>query len=203
MKWYKAYDVIDCGGMIRRSSWEEGTYIRMVDNLDNDDDLYLINERQEYIELTEEELRATDWVEYSPFVRPDEDLSDKEYARVVKERCRAKLNYQRRILISRLQSLAERQKAIPVWEMGMDAKYYIVYSYQNGQYRIETTYKEYYPNVVYFSTKEACQLAIRIYRPMLDTMRMLDGQFNLLCTQEYDRETLVKIDKTLNRVKIL
>lgn len=203
MKWYKAYEVVECGGMIRRSSWEEGTYIRMVDNLDNDDDLYLINERQEYIELTEEELRATDWVEYNPFVRSDEDLSDKEYARVVKERCRAKLNYLRRILISRLQSLAERQKALPVWEMGTDAKYYIVYSYQNGQYRIETTYKEYYPNIVYFSTKEACQLAIRVYQPMLDTMRMLDGQFNLLCTQQYDRETLVKIDKTLNRVKIL
>lgn len=203
MKWYEAFYIIDCGGMVRRHHWEEGTYICMAESLNNDDDQYLINEKQEYIELTEEELWATDWVEYDPYVRSDEELNDKEYLNLVKERCRAKLNYQQRILKNHLQMFAEKQKALPVWELGAQQKHFIVYSYLNGQYRVETTCKEYYPNIVYFSNKQVCEAAIRTYRPMLDIARMLDCQFNLLCTQDYDRETLVKINKMISRVKIL
>lgn len=203
MRWYQIFDILDCGGMIRRTAWEDGKYIRMVDDLDNDDPLYLINEEQEYIELTEEDLRATDWEEHVPVVPSDDSLSDKEFLHVVRERCRAKLNHQQRALRNRLQLFAERQNAVPNWEIGNDLKYFIVYSFSNQKYRIETTCKEYYPHVVYFSSKETCAVAIRAYKPMLDTTRMLDCQFNLLCTQNYDRKTLKIIDKAINSVKIL
>lgn len=203
MKWYEAYYIIECGGMVRRKGWEEGVFIRMVDDLDNDDDLYLIDEKQEYIEITEEELRATDWVEYDPYARSDEELNDREYLNAVRERCRAKMNYQQRVLRNRLQSVAENHGAVPVFEESMDVKYFITYSYLGNQYRIETTCKEYYPNVVYFSTKESCEEALREYRHMLDTARMLDRQFSLLCVHSYSREELIEINKKINRVKIL
>lgn len=203
MKWYEAYYIIECGGMVRRKGWEEGVFIRMVDDLDNDDDLYLINEKQEYIEVTEEELRATDWVEYDPYARSDEDLKDHEYLRVVRARCEAKMSYQQRILRNRLQSIAEKHGAIPIFEESEDVKYFITYSYYHKKYYVDTTYKEYHPSVVYFSTKESCEEALKVCQHMMDTARMLDRQFASLYSHSYSREELVEINNKINRVKIL
>lgn len=194
MRWYQIYDILDCGGMVRRKGWGSEKYIRTADSQDIGNPLYLIDENEQYIELTEEELRATDWEEYTPVAPSDDALSDEQYAYVVRERCRAKMNHKQRTLRNRLQLLAERNRSVPNWEIKSGQKYFIVYSELCNGYRVEAAYSEYSPHEVYFATKEACATAIRAYKPLLDTARMLNHQFNLLCTQEYDRETLKAIN---------
>lgn len=200
MRWYQIYDILDCGGMVRRKGWGSEKYIRTADGQDIGNPLYLIDENEQYIELTEEELRATDWEEYAPVTPSDDSLSDEQYTHVVKERCRAKMNYKQRVLRNRLQLMAERHLCIPNWEIDNGQKYFIVYSDLHNGYRVEITYKDYSPHEVYFSSKESCATAIRAYRPLLDATRMLSHQFNLLCTQNYDRETLKIINHAIASV---
>lgn len=198
MKWFEAYDIISSGGMVKREGWEMGTYIMLTEDLDNDEESCLINEKDEFVTVEMTDLQADDWIEYDPHYRPFEEYTDKEFHTYVKETCRAKMEYQGKLLASRLRFMAERNDCLPVWEMDKGLKYFIVFS--NHQYRIESTYKEYYPNTVYFTNKEVCQVALNTYRYSFDLVRKLDWQYNLLLVMDYTREELNQIHRMLETV---
>ena len=69
MKWFEAYDIISSGGMVKREGWEMGTYIMLTEDLDNDEESCLINEKDEFITVELADLQADDWIEYDPQVR--------------------------------------------------------------------------------------------------------------------------------------
>ena len=178
MKWYSAYEVLQSDGLVRLPEWEEGEYIYMASEPTEDGILYLMNQDDTYIELTDEELLTR-----------------------VKAKCEAKLNYQSRLLMNRLRFFAERQNSLPVWETDENLKYYIVWSGITNKYYIESTYKDYYNGLIHFNSRTACQTAIATYKPMLDMVRKLDFQYNQLCSLEYSREQLMEIDKMLENIK--
>lgn len=201
MKWHSAYEILQSDGVVRLPQWNEGEYIYMAPQPTEDGILYLMNQDNTYIELTESELRSDAWIEVVPQERSIEDLTDRELLIKVKARCGAKLNRQSRLLTNRLRFFAERQNALPVWEVNDNLKYYIAWSGVNNQYYIESSYKDYYNGVVHFSSRTACQTALATYRPMLDMVRKLDCQYNLLCSVEHSREDLLAIDKMLDKIK--
>lgn len=201
MKWYSAYEVLQSDGVVRLPEWDEKEYIYMAPQPTEDGILYLMNQDDTYIELTESELRSDAWVEVPSKERSIEDLTDEELLTRVKARCGAKLNRQSRLLTNRLRFFAERQNALPVWEMNDNLKYYITWSGVNNQYYIESSYKDYYYGSVHFSSRTACQTALATYKPMLDMVRKLDYQYNLLCSMEYNREELLEINKMLDKIK--
>lgn len=201
MKWHSAYEILQSDGIVRLPEWDEREYIYMAPQPTADGILYLMNQDDTYIELTESELRSDAWVEVPSKERSIEDLTDEELLTRVKARCGAKLNRQSRLLTNRLRFFAERQNALPVWEMNDNLKYYITWSGVNNQYYIESSYKDYYYGSVHFSSRTACQTALATYKPMLDMVRKLDYQYNLLCSMEYNREELLEINKMLDKIK--
>lgn len=201
MKWYNAYEVLQSDGLVRLPEWEEGEYIYMASEPTEDGILYLMNQDDTYIELTEAELRSDAWEELVPRERTVEELTDEELLTRVKAKCEAKLNYQSRLLMNRLRFFAERQNSLPVWETDENLKYYIVWSGITNKYYIEGTYKDYYNGLIHFNSRTACQTAIATYKPMLDMVRKLDFQYNQLCSLEYSREQLMEIDKMLENIK--
>lgn len=201
MKWYSAYEVLQSDGLIKLPEWKEGEYIYMASQPTEDGILYLMNQDDTYIELTEAELRSEAWEEVVPRERAIEELTDAELLTRVKAKCEARLSYESRLLMNRLRFFAERQNALPVWEMDEGLKYYIVWSGINNKYYIESSYKDYYNGLVHFNSRTACQTALNIYKPMMDMVRKLDFQYNLLCSLEYSREQLLEIDKMLDKIK--
>ena len=198
MEWYEAYSVISSGGMVKRANWEVGTYIALAEDLNNDEESCLVNQNGEYITVSLEDLQAGDWVEYDPCYRPFEDYTDKEYYTYVKELCRAKVEYQGKLLSSRFRLLAEKHNNSPLWETKANLKYFIMFS--GHEYRVESTWREYYPNTVYFTDKEICKKALNTYRHCFEVVRKLDWQFSLLMVMDYTREELIKIHKMLEEI---
>lgn len=201
MKWHSAYEILQSNGLIKLSTWKDGEYIYMANQPIEDGILYLMNQDDTYIELTEAELRSEAWEEVIPRERTIEELTDKELLTRVKAKCEAMLNYKTRLLTNRLRFFAERQNALPIWEMDRGLKYHIVWSGSNGKYYIESSCKDYCNGAIYFNSRTVCQTALNIYKPMMDTVRKLDFQYNLLCSLEYNREQLLEIDKMLDKIK--
>lgn len=192
MKWYCAYAVLESDGLVRLPSWGEGEYIYLASKTTEDGILYLMNQDDEYVELTESELRSDEWEEVVPYEKPIEERTDEELLTLVQATCEAKLNYHVRLLITRLRFFAQRHQDLPNWNDDK-LKYYIVWSGINDGYYMESTYKDYYYGAVHFNSRTACREAIQAHQAMLDLVRHLDCMLNDLNNNAYTRDELLKM----------
>lgn len=167
MKWYEVYELLQCGGAIRRATWENDEWI-CIENGE------LLNQKGEVYDICDFELKANDWEEVLSEDLCIDKLNDDMYLSYLKTKSLSILQNKSRVLRLRMISFAEKHNAIPEWIYKEGLKYYITYSYVAGKYIVEGTWKMYHPNVIYFSDKSVAEKCLQIYKTLLDDLRDIE-----------------------------
>lgn len=202
MKWMNVFEHLQCGGAIRRKSWNEGEWIALNSEVSATNPIYLINQDNEPYELCEYEFRADDWMFYDVEREiADEELSEWKLLIRVRNKSLSLIHHYARTTHLTMSLFAESYDSIASWGENSKLKYYIAYSYIFKKFYVETTWNTLNPTLVYFTNKNVATNFIEQFKDMLEDVLEAERIRGLLFNnQEITKEEVLKISKDIDKL---
>lgn len=202
MKWMNVFEHLQCGGAIRRKSWNEGEWIALNSEVSATNPIYLINQDNEPYELCEYEFRADDWMFYDvEREATDEELDEWKLLIRVKNKSLSLIHYYARTTHLIMSMFAESYDSVANWSESGKLKYYISYSPTFREYHVETTRNTFNPTLVYFSNKNVAKSFIEKYKDMLDDVLEVEHIRGVLFNKHgITKEEVLKISKDIDKL---
>ena len=202
MKWMNVFEHLQCGGAIRRKSWNEGEWIALNNEVGATNPIYLINQDNEPYELCEYEFRADDWMFYDVEREvTDEELDEWKLLIRVKNKSLSLTHHYARTTHLTMSMFAENYGNVVNWGESGGLKYYISYSSMFKQYYVEVTKNTFNPMLVYFKSKNVAKSFIEKYKDLLEDVLEAERIRGVLFNKQgITKEEVLKFSKDIDRL---